>query len=124
MAIQRNRCYVCDKGVVFGNNVSHANNKTRRVWKPNLQVIRIVIEGKITKVGASVTDETWTYTASGTATAGQYGNTGTVNADDANGTGQHVSSSNPDHPCHVRFSPSSATPPSAVSSGAPPRAIG
>ena len=48
--IKRNRCYVCDKGVAFGNNVSHANNKTRRTWKPNLQVARIVIDGKITKV--------------------------------------------------------------------------
>ncbi len=45
-----NRCYVCDKGVSFGNNVSHANNKTRRVWKPNLQVARVVVAGKITKV--------------------------------------------------------------------------
>jgi len=48
--INRSRCYVCDKGVAFGNNVSHANNKTRRTWKPNLQVARIVIEGKITKI--------------------------------------------------------------------------
>ena len=47
----RNRvCYVCGKGVSFGNNVSHANNRTRRVWKPNLQVARILVEGKITKV--------------------------------------------------------------------------
>ncbi|MFL5571800.1 MAG: 50S ribosomal protein L28, partial [Gemmatimonadaceae bacterium] len=30
--------------------VSHANNRTRRTWKPNLQVARIVIGGKITKV--------------------------------------------------------------------------
>ncbi|MEJ7761127.1 MAG: 50S ribosomal protein L28 [Gemmatimonadaceae bacterium] len=50
MPINRSRCYVCDKGVAFGNNVSHANNKTRRTWKPNLQVARIVIEGKIEKV--------------------------------------------------------------------------
>ncbi len=50
MAIQRNRCFVCDKGVIFGNNVSHANNKTRRTWKPNLQVARVVVKGKITKV--------------------------------------------------------------------------
>jgi large subunit ribosomal protein L28 len=51
MAIQRNRCYSCGRGVAFGNNVSHANNKTRRVWKPNLQVARIVDEsGKIVKV--------------------------------------------------------------------------
>jgi len=47
----RNRvCYVCGKGVAFGNNVSHANNRTRRVWKPNLQVARILVEGKVTKV--------------------------------------------------------------------------
>ena len=35
--IKRNRCYVCDKGVAYGNNVSHANNKTRRTWQPNMQ---------------------------------------------------------------------------------------
>jgi large subunit ribosomal protein L28 len=45
-----NRCFVCNKGVAFGNNVSHANNKTRRVWKPNLQVARVVVNGKIKKV--------------------------------------------------------------------------
>jgi large subunit ribosomal protein L28 len=50
MAINRNRCYVCDKGVTYGNNVSHANNKTRRTWKPNLQVVRVQHEGKIIKV--------------------------------------------------------------------------
>ncbi len=48
--IKRNRCYVCDKGVSFGNNVSHANNKTRRTWKPNLQVARIESKGKIIKI--------------------------------------------------------------------------
>jgi len=50
MAINRSRCYVCDKGVTYGNNVSHANNKTRRTWKPNLQVARVVSEGKTIKV--------------------------------------------------------------------------
>lgn len=48
--IQRHRCFVCGRGVSFGNNVSHANNKTRRVWKPNLQVARVVVDGVITKV--------------------------------------------------------------------------
>jgi large subunit ribosomal protein L28 len=43
-------CYVCGKGVAFGNNVSHANNKVRRVWKPNLQVARILVDGKPTKI--------------------------------------------------------------------------
>ena len=50
MAINRSRCYTCDKGPSFGNNVSHANNRTRRIWKPNLQVVRVVVAGKITKV--------------------------------------------------------------------------
>ena len=43
-------CYVCGKGVAFGNNVSHANNRTRRVWKPNLQVARIAKDGKVIKI--------------------------------------------------------------------------
>lgn len=50
MAIDRSRCYVCQKGVAFGNNVSHAHNKTRRSWRPNLQVARILVDGRITKV--------------------------------------------------------------------------
>jgi large subunit ribosomal protein L28 len=51
MAIDRSRCYVCGKGVAFGNNVSHANNKTRRTWKPNLQVARVVgPDNKVIKV--------------------------------------------------------------------------
>lgn len=32
------RCVVTGKGVMTGNNVSHANNKTRRRFLPNLQV--------------------------------------------------------------------------------------
>lgn len=31
------RCTVTGKGVMSGNNVSHANNKTRRKFLPNLQ---------------------------------------------------------------------------------------
>ena len=31
------RCPITGKGVMSGNNVSHANNKTRRRFLPNLQ---------------------------------------------------------------------------------------
>ena len=31
------RCQMTGKGVLSGNNVSHANNKTRRRYLPNLQ---------------------------------------------------------------------------------------
>jgi large subunit ribosomal protein L28 len=35
--IMSRRCAVTGKGVMTGNNVSHANNKTRRRYLPNLQ---------------------------------------------------------------------------------------
>lgn len=38
-------CDICGKGKQFGNNVSHANNKTKREWLPNLQTVRIVKDG-------------------------------------------------------------------------------
>ncbi len=31
------RCSITGKGVLVGNNVSHANNKTKRRFLPNLQ---------------------------------------------------------------------------------------
>ncbi|MBL7048234.1 MAG: 50S ribosomal protein L28 [Nitrospira sp.] len=37
-------CSVCGKKKVTGNNVSHANNKTKRVFRPNLQKIRVQTE--------------------------------------------------------------------------------
>lgn len=38
------RCSVTNKGVLTGNNVSHANNKTRRRYLPNLQVASLLSE--------------------------------------------------------------------------------
>jgi large subunit ribosomal protein L28 len=34
-------CPITGKRPVFGNTVSHANNKSRRRWEPNLQWKRI-----------------------------------------------------------------------------------
>ncbi|UCG75501.1 MAG: 50S ribosomal protein L28 [Gemmatimonadota bacterium] len=36
-----NFCHVCGKGPASGNNVSHAHNKTKRRFMPNLQRVRI-----------------------------------------------------------------------------------
>jgi large subunit ribosomal protein L28 len=33
------KCELCGKGPQSGNNVSHANNKTRRRWSVNLQPV-------------------------------------------------------------------------------------
>ena len=36
------RCAISGRGVQVGNNVSHANNKTKRRFLPNLQVISLL----------------------------------------------------------------------------------
>jgi len=44
-------CTVTGKKTHFGNNVSHANNRSRRRWLPNLQVCSFpseILGGKVT----------------------------------------------------------------------------
>ncbi|MBN1532577.1 MAG: 50S ribosomal protein L28 [Spirochaetes bacterium] len=36
------KCEICGKSVQFGNNVSHSNKKTAKVWRPNVKKIRIM----------------------------------------------------------------------------------
>ena len=43
-------CVVCGKQRVIGNNVSHANNRTKRVVRPNLQKMRVVTDHGTKKV--------------------------------------------------------------------------
>ena len=38
-------CEICGKTPLFGNNVSHANNITKRRWMPNLQSVRAIVDG-------------------------------------------------------------------------------
>jgi large subunit ribosomal protein L28 len=38
------RCEITGKGVLTGNNVSHANNKTRRRFLPNMQDASVMSE--------------------------------------------------------------------------------
>jgi large subunit ribosomal protein L28 len=42
-----NRCNVCGKGALSGNRVSHANNRTKRRFNPNLQRIRSIVAGTV-----------------------------------------------------------------------------
>ena len=35
------KCQLCGKTPSNGNRVSHANNKTKRRWMPNLQTVRV-----------------------------------------------------------------------------------
>lgn len=38
-------CEVCKKGISHGNNVSHAKNRTKRIWAPNVQNVRVIVNG-------------------------------------------------------------------------------
>ncbi len=48
------RCQMTGKGVLTGNNVSHANNKTRRRYLPNLQETSLVSDALGTQVRVRV----------------------------------------------------------------------
>ena len=39
------RCEITGKGMTFGNQISHSHRVTGRVWKPNLQTTKVVING-------------------------------------------------------------------------------
>ncbi|MDY6933631.1 MAG: 50S ribosomal protein L28 [Spirochaetota bacterium] len=40
------KCEICGKSVQFGNNVSHSNRKTRKIWRPNVKRIRVLENGR------------------------------------------------------------------------------
>ena len=48
-------CDICGKKPVSGNNISHAHNRTRRRWLPNLQSVRAQIDGKTQRIKACTT---------------------------------------------------------------------
>ena len=49
------RCQITGKGVLTGNNVSHANNKSRRRYLPNLQEASVMSDALGTTVNMRVT---------------------------------------------------------------------
>ncbi len=47
------KCYLTGKAPGSGNNVTHANNKSRRTWGVNVQKVRILVDGKPKRVYVS-----------------------------------------------------------------------
>ncbi len=43
-------CEICGKAPQVGNNVSHANNKTKRLWRPNLQTVKAAVNGGVQRL--------------------------------------------------------------------------
>lgn len=44
------KCVICDKGVHFGIQVSHAHNRSNKQWKPNIRNVRAVVAGQTKKI--------------------------------------------------------------------------
>jgi large subunit ribosomal protein L28 len=44
------KCDICGKGALVGNNISHANNKTKKRSLPNLQEVRANVNGSTKRV--------------------------------------------------------------------------
>ena len=48
------RCEITGKGITFGHSITHAHNMNKRIWKPNLQTVKVEINGQLTKVKVCV----------------------------------------------------------------------
>ena len=44
------KCFVCGKQRMAGQNVSHANNVTKRVFRPNVQNVRALVNGRAQQI--------------------------------------------------------------------------
>ena len=44
------QCSISGKKTMHGCNVSHSNRHTKRIWKPNLQTVRVVVDGVTKKI--------------------------------------------------------------------------
>ena len=40
------KCGICSKGPVAGFSYSHSNRATKRIFRPNLQKQKVVVEGR------------------------------------------------------------------------------
>ena len=43
-------CAICKKRPMKGHNVSHAGNRTKRVFNPNLQRVKVLIDGQVKRI--------------------------------------------------------------------------
>ncbi|MGQ9848828.1 MAG: 50S ribosomal protein L28 [Aggregatilineaceae bacterium] len=41
------KCEVCGKGPQFGHNVSHSNRRTKRQFRPNIQRVSVMENGRM-----------------------------------------------------------------------------
>lgn len=39
------KCSICEKTVMFGNNVSHSHRRSNRPFKPNVKRVKAMVDG-------------------------------------------------------------------------------
>ena len=44
------KCVICGKSTQTGHKVSHSNIKTKRTWIPNIQKVKVIMDGTPKKV--------------------------------------------------------------------------
>ena len=45
-----NKCDICGKGPIFGHNISHSHRVTKRRWNPNLQRVKVNMNGTVKRI--------------------------------------------------------------------------
>jgi large subunit ribosomal protein L28 len=48
--IRMAKCEMCGKGPQFGHNVSHSKRATKRQFKPNIQRVRVKVNGQMRRM--------------------------------------------------------------------------
>jgi len=44
------KCSICDKGVHFGNAVSHSHRRSNKAFKPNIRRVKAVVDGRSQRI--------------------------------------------------------------------------
>ncbi len=44
------KCEMCGKSPQFGHNVSHSKKTTKRQFKPNVQRVKVEVDGKVRRM--------------------------------------------------------------------------
>ncbi len=39
------KCDICQKGLLFGNQVSHSHRRSNKAWKPNIRTVKAIVDG-------------------------------------------------------------------------------
>ena len=39
------KCDICQKGLLFGAQVSHSHRRSNKAWKPNIRTVKAVVDG-------------------------------------------------------------------------------